>query len=134
MGDFVVVDREYPRIRELLLEQAPSFGESTEFLELEPPDLELPSVICGAFRRYVQRVHSGAEGPDASDDQVAETLRAMERLATSPDPEVANALVVDVFEHLDLTDEELERFVARLGPAARALFDRWIWPAGGGPG
>jgi hypothetical protein len=132
MSDFVIVDREYPRITELLLEQAPSFGKSMEFLELEPPDLELPSVVCGAFRRYVQRLHSGSEVADAPADQVAETVRAMERLATSSDPEVENALVVDVFEHLDLSDDEIGRFVARLGPASRALFHRWIRPAGGG--
>lgn len=131
MGDFVILDREYPRITELLLEYAPSFGESTEFLELEPPDLDLPSVVCGAFRRYVQRVHSGAGALDTPNDPLTETIRAMERLATSPDPEVENALIVDIFEHLNLSDEEVGRFVPRLGPAARALFDRWIWPAGG---
>ncbi len=131
MGDFVILDREYPRIAELLLEQAPSFSESSEFTELEAADLELPSVVCGAFRRYAQRVHREAAS-DTSDDRVLETLRAMERLATSPDPEVENALVVDVFEHLDLSDEALERFIARLGPSSRALYDRWISPGGGG--
>lgn len=133
MGDFVILNREYPRITELLLEQAPSFGESSEFTALERSDLELPSVVCGAFRRYVQRVQCEERGFDTSDDRVRETLRAMERLATSPDPEVENALVVDVFEHLDLPSEALERFIARLGPSSRALYDRWISPAGGGP-
>lgn len=129
MSDFEILDREYPRIAALLLEQAPSFGESTEFLELEAADLELPSVVCGAFRRFAERVHARTEVSDLRDDRLAETIRAMERLATSSDPEVENALIVDVFEHLDLSDEELERFIGRLGPSARALFDRWIRPA-----
>lgn len=56
-----------------------------------------------------------------------ETFRAIERLASSPDPEVANALVVEVFEHLNLPDNVLDEFHSRLGPSARALYG-WIGP------
>lgn len=126
MGDFVVIDREYPRLAELLVEHAPSFGESAEFRELERQDLELPSVVCGAFRRFVERVHVQAAG----DAPATEAVKAMERMASSPDPEVQNYLIVDVFEHLDLEGEVLDSFIARLGPAARSMYDRWIAPSG----
>ncbi len=129
MGDFVIIDREYPRLAELLVEHAPSFGASDEFLQLERQDLELPSVVCGAFRRFVERVHVQAAG----EAPAQEAVEAMERMASSQDPEVHNYLIVDVFEHLDLHGDLLERFVARLGPAARSLYDKWIGPSGAGP-
>lgn len=70
---------------------------------------------------------------DESDDRLAEATKAIEHLATSPDPEVANALVVDVFEPLEIEGEELTAFVARLGPAAREVYERWISLPGGAP-
>jgi hypothetical protein len=113
------------------VKEAPSFGESQEFLDLDPEDRDVPSVVCGAFRGYVERLHSKGYSPTrrssvADEAQRAETIRAMERLATSPDLEVQNALVVDVFEHLDLSEGDLDAFLSRLGPSARALYGRWI--------
>jgi hypothetical protein len=131
MPEFVILDREYPRITQLLLEHAPSFGESVEFHELDPPDLDLPSVVCGAFRRFVQRVHLAEGSLDPPTERVSQTVRAIERLASSADAEVANALVVDVFEHLDMPAQTLQQFVDRLGPSARALYQRWIDPQAG---
>ena len=55
----------------------------------------------------------------------------MERLASSPDPEVVNTLVVEGFEHLDLPGGALPAFCWRLDPSARAVYDRWIPPRGG---
>jgi hypothetical protein len=132
MGDFVIADREYPRLPELLLEEAPGFGDSEEYRRLDPGDLALPSIVCGAFTRYVERLQSAAVDPAHSRDAlIDETFRAMERLASSPDPEVVNTLVVEVFEHLDLPDVALSKFRSRLGPSARALYDRWIRTRGG---
>ena len=123
VGDFTIIDREYPRLPGLLVSEAPAFGESEEFLRLEPSDLTLPSVVAGAFRRYVERVFS--QPAIAVAGHRVQAVRAMERLATSPDPEVQNTLVVDVFEHLDLPDKQLDDFLSDLGPAARAFYDRW---------
>ena len=117
VGDFTIIDREYPRLPGLLVSEAPAFGESEEFLRLEP------SVVAGAFRRYVERVFS--QPAIAVAGHRVQAVRAMERLATSPDPEVQNTLVVDVFEHLDLPDKQLDDFLSDLGPAARAFYDRW---------
>ena len=124
MSDFIIVPREYSHLPELLVSEAPAFGESEEFRRLEPEDLTLPSVVAGAFRRYVDRLFS--QPPMASAPDRVQAVRAMERLATSPDPEVQNTLVVDVFEHLDLPAQSLDDFLSDLGPAARALYDKWI--------
>jgi hypothetical protein len=132
MGDFVMADREYPRLPELLLKEAPGFGDSDEYGRLDPGDSALPSVVAGAFTRYVERLFSDAVAPvDSRVAQVEEALSAMERLASSPDPEVINTLVVEVFEHLDLPGGALPAFRSRLGPSARAVYDRWIPPRGG---
>ena len=131
MGKFVITDREYPRLPELLLEVAPGFGGSPELRRLDSADWALPSVVCGAFARYVERLHS--EAPSSAEShkaRVGETFRAIERLASSPDPEVVNALVVDVFEHLDFTADVHEEFHSGLGPSSRALYDRWVGSAG----
>jgi hypothetical protein len=118
-------DREYPRLAGLLVEWAPSFGASDEFLQVaEWGDLDLPSVVCGAFRRFAERVYLQAR----DDSSAEESFTAMERMATSPDPEVQNALIVDVFEHLGLQDASLDEFLGRLGPAARSLYDTWTRP------
>lgn len=124
VGDFTILDREYPRLPDLLVSEAPAFGESEEFLRLEPPDLTLPSVVAGAFRRYVEHVFS--QPAISSVPHRVQAVSALERLATSPDPEVQNTLVVEVFEHLDLPEQQLDEFLSDLGPAARAFYDRWI--------
>jgi hypothetical protein len=33
---------------------------------------------------------------------------------------------MDVFEHLDRSETDLDLLRLRLGPSARALYDRWI--------
>jgi hypothetical protein len=124
VSDFEIVDREYPRLPDVLVGEAPAFAESEEFRQLEQPDLTLPSVVAGAFGRYVERLFS--QERIVSSAERTEAFVAMELLATSPDPEVQNALVVDVFEGFDLQGSSLDAFLAGLGPAARALYDRWI--------
>ena len=118
---------------ELLREAAPSFVESEEFRRLDLTDHALPSVVLGAFTKYVERLNLEPPGaPSAvTAGDVDDALRAIEQLASSTDPEVVNALVVDVFEHLDLPDDLLYDFHARLGPSARDAYDRWIGAPGG---
>lgn len=96
MSDFVIIEPEYPRLLELLLEEAPSFGESEEVARLEPNERALPSVVGGAFKRYVERLYAQADvGTPGSEERLAETHRAIERLARSRDLDVVNTLVVD---------------------------------------
>lgn len=127
MGDFFISNREYASLPELLKEVAPSFPASDEFCRLDPADVALPSVVSGAFTRYVERLHSeAANSAPSTRSEVAEAHRAIERLASSTDREVVNTLVVEIFEHLDLASDGLEDFYKRLGPSARSLYDKWI--------
>lgn len=132
MGDFAGMNREYPRLPDLLVEEAPSFADSEEARRLERDDWSLPSVVCGAFTRYVERLHlSSSDSGQLRERHLEETFRAIERLASSPDPEVVNALVVEVFEHLHFPDKVVEEFHSRLGPSATALYNTWIGRPGG---
>lgn len=128
MTNFVIEDREYPHLVELLMNTAPRFAESDEFGRLTTADHALPSVVLGAFTRYVERLNikSRSSSSEIIADEVDDTFRAIERLAASADPEVANAVVVEVLEHLDLPDQVLRDFYARLGPSAQNAYDRWM--------
>ena len=123
MTDFVIAPREYPRILELLVERAPDFASSPELVSVALEDRELPSVICGAFGGYLQRLYVCGEG---ARPVAAAARAAVERLASSPDPHGVNALVVDVFEQLDLSDLLRDSLIEQFGPASRRLFDRWV--------
>lgn len=107
MTDFVIRKGEYPRLLELILEWAPAFRDSDEYA----------------------RLHADAEMKGQDPERSAElkaTHRAIERLAQSDDLEVANAVVVDIYEPLDLSPAALEAFRSELGPAAAALYDEWV--------
>jgi hypothetical protein len=126
------MDREYPRLPDILVEEAPSFADSEEARRLERGDWSLPSVVCGAFTRYIERLQlSPTDSGQRRERHLEEAFRAIERLASSPDPEVINTLVVEVFEHLNLPDKVLDEFHSRLGPSARPLYDSWIGRTGG---
>ena len=50
----------------------------------------------------------------------------MERLATSYDPDVVNAVVVEIFENLDCEPDVLAAIKAHLGKVSRQLYDKWM--------
>jgi hypothetical protein len=103
-------------------------GASPEF-ELVAEDTDVPSVIVGALSPYVVRLEGEASrgtldaGGRTSLDAVYETF---ERMASSRDGHVENALVVEVFEHLHCTERIRRRIVKQLGPHSRAVYDRWV--------
>jgi hypothetical protein len=47
-------------------------------------------------------------------------------MPTSEDPEIQNALVVEVFENLDRSRSITRRIVKRLGPGSQALYADWV--------
>lgn len=123
MTDFELTPRDYPHLGEVLLSTLPEFAVSPEYNRLTEHDRVLPTVVCGAFARYVSRLLLRRQG---AEDLLEASFGMMERLARSPDPEVQNALVVEVFEHIDLPVGQREQFRRRLGPAAGSLYDRWV--------
>lgn len=122
MTGFELTPREYPHLPEIIVSELPDFANSPEYGRLSEADRTLPTVVCGAFGRYLNRLLSEDEGKE---QQLQGCRQLMEKLAASPDLEVQNTLIVEVFEHLDLPVGRREHFRRELGPIARALYDRF---------
>lgn len=123
MTDFELTPRDYPHLGGILLSALPEFTRSPEYDRLTEHDRALPTVVCGAFARYLNRLLLASQG---AEDELEASFQVMERLAASPDPEVQNTLIVEVFEHVDLPAGQREQFRRRMGPAAGSLYDRWV--------
>jgi hypothetical protein len=44
----------------------------------------------------------------------------------SPDPEVQNLVVTEIFENLQGSDESLGKIREQLGPESRRLYQQWM--------
>ena len=133
MADFTLVDREFGRVPVLLTEVAPGFARSDEYARLDSSDFERPTVVCGAFNRYLCRLQQAVTRAELDHDEardLRDAYRAIDRLSESEDLEVVNLVVVEIFEHLDLDDAALAAFRNELGETTRDLYDRWITAPG----
>jgi len=112
---------DFPR---LLLTDIPGFEQSPEF-GLIAEHSDLPGVVVSAVGRYLVRLEQ--EGRQAAERSVVDAIYyEFERMATSRDPEVQNALVVEVFENLDRSRSITRRIVRKLGPSSQALYADWV--------
>ena len=120
---------EHHRLPDALRERLPGFENTPEYLVIRDTGGDLPDVVCGALGSLLQRleVEMLEKRLDAAGRQMLDRVyRVIEELATSNDIETVNAVVVDVLELLSNTPLVVDRITARLGPATRALYDRWI--------
>lgn len=124
MPNFELVPGEYADLPDFLIRSVPGFGTSPEFA-LVADCFDLPGVIVGALRSFLERLDtaSRADDFDASSAASLEAVyRVIEAMASSGDPEVQNAVVVEIFEHL----QEDQSIRENLHPLSRALYERWI--------
>src|SRR6187200_2995399 len=101
--DFEIYPREYDRLPEFLVRRVPGFEQSPEYL-LVADNFDLPGVIVGALTPFVVRLEKASQSGTldaAGAASLAGVYQAIEEMAASDDPEVENAVVVEVFEHLD---------------------------------
>lgn len=117
----------YDELPELLGAEIPGFQASPE-LALVADDLDLPGVIVAAVSRYLVRLEQSG-GMELDGDPRNAIYKVFERMATSPDREVQNALQVEVFENLDPSRSVTRRILSRLGPEASALWAAWADPS-----
>ena len=129
MSDLTPTEKEYRSIPQLLMREVRGFAESPEYRSLENHGLELPGVVCGALVRFLTRLQKRAI-ESTMDKEAAESLvdsyRVVEQLSSSSDPDVVNAVVVEIFENLDCEPRVLEAIKARLGKVSRHLYEEWI--------
>jgi hypothetical protein len=119
-----LVPGDYNDLPRLLLADVPGFEQSPEF-GLIAEHSDLPGVVVAAVGRYLVRLEQ--EGRRAAEPSAADAVyQVFERMATSEDPEIQNALVVEVFENLDGSRSITRRIVKRLGPSSQALYADWV--------
>jgi len=129
MTDFAFVDRDFKKFPKLLLAEVPDFAAAQEFRELSSDEVSSPGLLTAAFTRYFARLlQEKCSIPRRLTPQVKieKGFELIEKLAKSPDPEVENLAVVEVFENLNLSDPELGEFLRGLKPVSKALYERWL--------
>lgn len=129
MSNLMPTPREYSRIPQLCVHKVPGFAAAPEYTSLGKHDLQLPGVVCGAFAKFLVRLQKGviegAVGAESAEG-LAASYQVIERLATSYDPDVVNAVVVEIFENLDCEPHVLEAITAHLGKVSRQLYAKWM--------
>jgi hypothetical protein len=126
MTDFVILDREYNHVIEMILAAVPEFPDSPEYTALDEELRHLPGLVVAALTRFLERLElqRAREAQDvATKKTLTEIYALVERFATSPDPEVVNVIETEMFWNLG--DEAEPLVLAHLLPKARDLHDAW---------
>jgi hypothetical protein len=116
------VTQDYEGLPTLLRTASPAFVASEEAATLAAEDWALPGVVLAAWGRFLSRTFSEERRGQLSVAEravVESQFDLLERLCSSEDPEVVNAVAVEIFEHLQEGDEWHRDFARRLGPRAR---------------
>ena len=106
----------------------PGFRDSPEY-QLVAEHHDLPGVIVGALTPFLVRLETTSQEGTLDAKEAASldgTYRAIEALAASGDPDVENAVVVEIFEHLHASPRILAAIRGALRPASSALYARWV--------
>jgi len=129
MARWLPVPRAYSHLPHLLVQKVPDFAASPEYTALESAEIQFPGVVCGAFAQDLSRLQKDTLARPRSHEDAASlsaAYHALECFATSHDPDVINAVVVDIFENLDREPHVLEAMKAHLGKASGQLYDTWL--------
>jgi hypothetical protein len=129
MSKLVPKRGEYKCAVQLLVQAVPVFAKSQEYKSLGNCDLELPGVVFGAFARFLTRLQRSAiQGKSSGEEleSLAASYQAIEQFSSSNDPDMVNAVVVEIFENLDCEPPILETIKAHLGKASQQLYKKWI--------
>lgn len=108
----------YEDVTRLLAGSVPGFGASPEFLRVQEFP-KLGGLALGALAGYLHRIRLE---PDRQ-PEFESGLHAVEQLTQRGDPDVRNEIVTE-FLHAVASEGGVLR--DDLGPATRALYDRWI--------
>jgi len=118
MTDFVIKERDYDKVPNLLITEVPGFLDSEEYRLLDSEDRKVPGLVTAAFTRYCEGLQEA--------DALERCYAVIEKLATSSDPEVQNLVVTEIFENLQGSDESLVKVKEQLGPESRRLYQQWM--------
>lgn len=123
MSDFILKPSLYDHLPEFLQTSVLGFLDSPEFRTISE-FRDLPGVVCGALGQYLARLQREAESLDSEGKRrLASIYKAIEAMSASEDPEVQNAVQVEIFEILNDDSNLWEKIRSSLLPASRALSD-----------
>lgn len=119
MSDFILKLREFDVV--------PNFSQSDEFKALDEEERKMPGLVCAAFAKRLVHLHQAlSRSGEAQPVELEQCYAAIERMASSPDPEVKNLVVVEILENipdLQLLQSEIK---PRLKPKSLDLYNRWV--------
>ena len=118
MPDFIIKERDYNKVPDLIATAVPSFLESEAYDLLDAEDRKVPGLVTAAFTRYFEGLQEA--------DELEKCYAVIEKLATRSDLEVQNLVVTEIFENLRSSDEGLRKIKEQLGPESRRLYETWI--------
>ena len=128
MPDFEILPSAYSALPEFLLRTVPGFADSPEYQRVAE-HRDLPGVVVGALRPFLVRLETASQtGKLAADEAMSleGAYQAIEAMASANDPNVQNAVVVEIFEHLHAAPRVVEAIRGNLHPESQALYSRWI--------
>jgi len=123
MSNFVRRRSQLEKVPTLLAERAKGFCDSPEYRELRPYEVTIPGVVCGAFAKYLQRIHEALMKSSGEGNEVAvqSAHDVLEFLSSSPESAVQELVMDEIYENLDCPPAVLTEIEKRLGTAARRL-------------
>jgi hypothetical protein len=131
MSEFIRRESELQRIPSVLVLRVSGFRESPEYRNMRDYELDIPGVVCGAFARYLGRIHAEeAAEMNQSTIAVASAHEAIETLASSSETAVRSLVTDEIFESLECMPDVLDRMKSHLKPKALALYQQWIGKGG----
>lgn len=113
--------------------EIPGFGESPEYLSLGEKLRSVPGLVLGQLGFYLSRLQAETlQGKVLTGTARALELgfRFLEQLSASGDAELENLVVVEILEPRHEDADVYSAFLGRLGPASKALHERWIGKGG----
>jgi hypothetical protein len=119
-------------VPQFVIDSVPAFTGSQEFENLDPDLRSVPGLVVGQLTLLLVRLQTEAiRGPHSSQD-IRETLQdiyaTVEALASSPNANVQNIVIVEVLEHLHLDPNALQALLTAFGPHTRSLYTEWVSP------
>lgn len=118
MTDFIIKERDYYKVPDLLTTEVPGLLDSEGYRLLDSDHRKIPGLVTAAFTRYFEGLQEAGA--------LERCYAVIEKLATSSDPEVQNLVITEIFENLQGSDESLRKIKEQLGPESRRLYQEWM--------
>lgn len=125
MMEWIRLDQPYDNLPQVLKESSPEFALSPEANTLSKQDWALPGAVLATWGRFIARMFSEDRLHALPVDErkiLERQFDILEELCAG-DPEISNAVWVEIFEHLHEDAEWHRDFSGRLRSQSRRIYD-----------